>query len=290
MFTPQKVLHLKDELAKKNPKLLGEYMITTKKDGWYVVIPFSLEKGWQSPLSSAVREIPSLHWTTSILNKLDRPKYDCFLITEAIVPELSFPEINGLLNRSKGNCDCLDVQFWLHDIIIPSQPAMTALQRWNILQQLDIRPVSKNFAKLPLLEVSEYHPQLWGRRFSEQIAIGEEGVIYKQANGIYFPGKRNSSLLKEKLECEVDALAVRLVEGVGEKGNDSLTLVSRRANGTEILTVISKHRDKELFRSSPESILGKVVTIKAMEEYEDGQLRQPVYRWIRHDKQPHEID
>lgn len=290
LFAPQKVLHLKDELSKKNPKLFGSYMITSKKDGWYVVIPFSKNLGWRPPLSSAMREIPSLVWATSLLNKLERPTYDCYLIAEAIIPDLSFPELNGLLNRSKGNCDCLDVQFWLHDIVIPSQPDRTAFQRWNILQQLNVSSVSKHFVKMPLLEVTEFDKDSWRRRFDSEVDNGEEGIIFKRAEDIYYPGKRNSSLLKEKLECEVDALAVRLEEGIGEKGNDSLTLVSRRKNGVEIRTVISKHKDKELFRSNPNEVIGKVVSIKAMSELVDGQLRQPVFRWIRYDKQISEID
>ncbi len=290
MFKPQKVLSLNDELKKKNPKLSGEYMITTKADGWFVVIPFRSKLGWQTPLSSAMREIPSLIWTTSLLAKLERPRFDCYLIAEAIVPGLSFPETNGLLNRSKGNCDCLGVKFLLHDLVIPAQSNLTALQRWDILQKLELSPVSKHFAKIPLLEVSEFNESRWKRRFENEINKGEEGIVLKQSNEIYQFGKRNSSLLKMKLECLVDALAIRFEEGVGEKGNDSLTLVSKRSNGVEIRTVISKHVDKELFRSKPEVIIGKVVSIKAMEEMEDGQLRQPVFAWIRYDKQPHEID
>jgi ATP-dependent DNA ligase len=290
MFKPQKVLHLKDELKKKNPKLNGSYMITTKVDGWFVVIPFIKNLGWQTPLSSAMRKIPSLIWIVSLLNRLDRPKEDCYLIAEAIVPDLDFPTLNGLLNRTKGNCNCLDVQFQLHDIIIPSKPFLTALERWNLLQQFDVSNVKKHFVKLPLLEVSEFNLDAWKRRFDKEVNKGEEGIIFKQVDGIYHEGKRNSTLLKDKLKCEVDLLAVRLEEGVGEKGNDSLTLISKRDNGIEVRTVISKHKDKELFRSNPEEVIGKIVTVKAMEELEDGQLRQPVFRWVRHDKQVNEID
>ena len=289
MFSPQKVLKLGDELKKKNPKLSGEYMITTKLDGWYVVIPYIKGLGWQAPVSSAMRAIPSLDWLVGKLDKLATPNETCFLIAEAIISDIAFPELNGLLNRSKGDCACTDIELHLHDIVFPFKPELTALHRFEVLQDLDISYVANSFKKVKLLEVSSYSKN-WDRRFEEQLNKGEEGIILKEASATYQFGKRNSSLLKMKLELEVDLLAVRLEEGIGEKGNDSLTLVSKRSSGMEVRTVIGKLEDKALFRANPEKIIGKVVTVKAMEEFTDGQLRQPVFKWIRYEKEPNDIN
>jgi ATP dependent DNA ligase C terminal region. len=109
-------------------------------------------------------------------------------------------------------------------------------------------------------------------------------------DSFYSPGKRNADLLKLKLECTIDALAVRLEESIGEKGLPALTLVSQRANGIEIRTVIGKHEDQKKFRENPSSIIGKVVEIKGMEVYDDGQVRQPVFKHVREDKKVGDIN
>ena len=97
-FKLQKCLSLQDELKKKTPKLSGNYMITEKKDGWWVRILFRKETGlWYTPLSSANRVIPALTWMVDKLNTLPRPHDDCFLIGEAVIPELSFEILNGKL-------------------------------------------------------------------------------------------------------------------------------------------------------------------------------------------------
>jgi len=118
----------------------------------------------------------------------------------------------------------------------------------------------------------------------------EEGLVAKRTNSYYLEGKRNSDLLKLKLESSFDCLAVRLEESIGEMGMDGLTLVSKRANGTEVRTIIGKHSDKKLFRENPNSVIGKVIEIKCMEELEDGNLRQPVFKCIREDKHIEDIN
>ena len=45
-----------------------------------------------------------------------------------------------------------------------------------------------------------------------------------------------------------------------------------------------------MFRNDSSSIIGKVVEIKGMCELDDGQIRQPVYKGIRYNKTPVEID
>lgn len=288
-FKPQKVLHLELELAKKTPKLSGDFLISTKLDGWFVIIPF--QKGsWELPISSRGRVIPSLAWMRDKLNATSFiPGRAGFLVAEATLPDTPFHVTNGILNRSSGDCSCFDVELHIHDMVY-SEDFTDAATRYTSLAAIDLRQMLPNFHLHPLLAVSEYNKVVWNKYFEIAVTTGQEGIVAKRATSYYAFGKRNSDLLKLKLECTVDCLAVRLEEGIGGKGNDSLTLVSKRANGTEIRTVISKHSDKALFRSNPHEILGKVVELKCMEELSDGNLRQPVYYCIREDKLPTEID
>lgn len=290
IFKPQKVLHLADELKKKNPKLAGEFMISTKLDGWLVAMQYTPLAGWSYPLSSRGRIIPSLkHLLTAAIKELPKPYSSVTLIGEVIIRDTPFHITNGILNRSVGDCLAYDAEIFFHDLIFSNLPNQTALARYEVLG-IFLPKESDYFHRLELHSVAKYEDKLWRNIFQSLTDTGEEGIVAKRVDSIYSPGKRNSDLLKLKLESSFDCLAIRLEESIGEMGMDGLTLVSKRANGTEIRTIIGKHSDKKMFRENPDSVIGKVVTLKAMEEYQDHQLRQPVFSHIREDKLPHEID
>jgi len=297
---PQKVLHLKKELAKVKPNLKGNYIITEKFEGWYVTIYYNAyTEQWDYPKSfnaksAAERPVPSLMWTRdAIFSKLPKPKTSLTLIAEAYAYDTPFHILNGLLNRSAGNFDFKDVVFMIHDLVYTYDMAgspQTAIERYKELKIFEKYFNTYSLRVVPIISISPYHEELWKFTFDTIAEQGGEGIVAKRENSLYSPGKRNSDLLKLKLECEIDALAIGLEEGIGEKGNLSLTLISRRKNGILIRTVISKHEDQRIFREDSSNVIGKVVTIKGMEEYEDGQIRQPVFSCIREDKTPQEID
>ena len=290
-FEPQKVLELSKALSLKTPKIHGTYLITEKLDGWYVYINYSKEHGWDMPRSSAGRVIPSLKWSKSLFTSLGKLSFDCTLIAEVTIEDLPFHILNGRLNRSVGNCDCLDAIFNLHDIVVYGK-LYKAIDRYNILQNLIGTIVTDNLIKVvPVQLASEFDKTIWYRVFDRLVDKGAEGIVAKRADSLYTFGKRNADLLKIKLELTVDCLAVGLEESIGKQGEDSLTLVSSRKNGTLIRTVINNHQDQEYFRNNSIDILGKVVVeLKAMEEYPNGQLRQPVFKCIREDKTYKDID
>jgi hypothetical protein len=281
----QKVQHLKDALKLKVPKIHGNYLISEKIEGWFVTIAYNTLRGWYFPMSSAERCIPSLRWVADVLNTNSmNPNYPCTIIAEAYIPDMLFPELNGVLNRSVGNCEAKDVVFACHDLLYHSAEPAPAHIRYKHLQQL-LSELNVPFLKvLPIIAITEYNYKLWNNFCDTVTAKGGEGIVAKQENSFYSYGKRNADLLKLKLECEVDALAFALEETTGEKGNPSLVLHSKRQNGTIIKTVIAKHSLQEQFRSDRTSVLGKVVCIKGMEEFPDGQIRQPVFGYVRNDK------
>lgn len=294
-FLPQKVLHLHKELEKKKPNIVGNYMATIKAEGWYLLIHYIKNLGWQTPLSynstsKTFREVPSLVWTSSLLRELPTPQWNCTLIVEGIVPGLPFEKLNGLLNRK--NEPCLDVQFCMHDLVVPSLPALTSLERWNLLQSLDISACGKLFKKLELIQVSSFNQLLWENLAGKYIAQGEEGIVFKKADAAYQFGKRNSTLLKLKMECEKDLQALRLELTKGKKGNTGFTLVSKGLNGIEVRTVINSHVEQDTLEDlQARGLLAtKVVKVKAMRELEDGKLKEPVYVGIRDDKDVKDVD
>lgn len=294
-FKPQKVLHLHKALTIKTPKLQGDYMATCKMEGWYLLIHYIKNLGWQTPLSynsasKTFREVPSLVWTSSLLQELPTPQWSCTLIVEGIVPGFPFEKTNGLLNRK--NEPCLNVQFCMHDLVVPSLPLLTSLERWNLLQTLDVSKCGKLFRKLELIQVSSFNQLLWENLAAKYIAQGEEGIVFKKADAAYQFGKRNSTLLKLKMECEKDLQCLRLEVTQGKKGNTGYTLVSKGLNNVEVRTVINAHEEQgKLIRLDKAGLLDRCcVKVAAMRELDDGNLKEPVYVGIRNDKDIKDID
>lgn len=287
----QKVLHLKDALKLKNPKLDGEYIITEKIEGWYVTIEYRKSTGlWYAPISSAGRLIPAIAWTANLFDlHFPKPTHDCTIIAEAYLDDTPFPILNGIFNKSVGNYKCRDVIFKVHDMLISNMTYLSAYARLLMLQEFSDKVNKHWFDVLPILSIERYDYEVWNNIFTSVASVGGEGIVAKQTEALYQDGKRNSSLIKLKLECTVDCLAVALEETVGEKGNPGLVLISQRANGTLVRTVVGKHVDQELFRSDRSSVIGKVIQVKAMEQFPDGQLRQPVFQHVRHDKHASDI-
>jgi len=288
---PQKVLHLPKELAKKKPNLLGEFIITEKLDGWYVQIPFIVGLGWQTPLSSALRAIPAFEWVAQYLNTTSlKPKVNCIIIAEAIIPDTPFHILNGKFNRSVGDYACKDVEFVIHDFLVSGRPE-TAYARIGSVSYLNEEIKTTNIKILRMAEailVSEYNESLWQKSFETIIDRGGEGIIAKRVSGYYQAGKRNSDLLKLKLEATFDLLCKEVYWTEGEKGNANMNLRLVRASGTEVTVRVGKHSDIAKF--TEESPVGKVAEVRCMKELPDGTLREPRFAWIREDKLAKDID
>lgn len=287
-FKPQKVQHLSDALALKNPKIFGNYALTEKFNGWDASIIFDGTQ-FRDALSSSGRVVPAWKWVTPELNKFKVKSVPFVIKAEGYLEDTPFEILNGIFNRSKGDCTCKDVIFKAHTIVPLTQHA-TAQQRIDMLRELLTFMPTPLIQQVPTLYVGEYNSAIWDKYFHEVTQKGGEGIVGIRLASLYAQGKRNSDVLKKKLECTVDCLAVRLEEGVGERGFASLTLISKRKSGAEIRTVISKHSLQDKFRKDPTSVIGKVVQVSGMYEYEDGKIKEPVFQHVRYDKLPHEYD
>jgi hypothetical protein len=289
---PQKILALSKELEKKNPKLHGKYYAQIKYNGWYVQVPYTPESGWGVPLSSAGRAIPSLEkMPDTLFRHLPKPTKPTILIAEVVLQGLPFHEMNGLLNRSKGNYLLDEATFYIHDYIQSSSEIHNSVipfdkiyrERLNVIQSA-LSHLNKDIIPVGTVLYSEYNKDLWYKAFMSYVEKGEEGLVFKRDTHIYMPGKRNSDVLKLKMECTIDALAYDLKESVGEKGNLAYTLYSKRKNGAIIKTVIAKHSLINDFLKDKSLWYNKVVEIKGMEEMPDGTIYQPVFVRVRNDK------
>lgn len=298
VLQPQKVLHLKDELKKKKPKLFGNYIITPKYDGWYVSIDYHLRFGWESPKSSSNRNIPAFEWLKQVLMAempIESSLFSFRIIAEAIIEDMEFEEMNGIFNRSVGEYYCMDVKFILHDFLYLNKYGVpfnhNASARFKTVEKFFNETASKFGLRkhfcLPKSLLLPYDYSEWKTLCDEYINAGYEGLVAKQEESIYFPGKRNYSLLKLKIEEHLDCEVESVFQTIGEKGNLNYNLKVICPETTKSFAVrIGRFSDidfalQHFLTNSSQSLFAE---IKTMGRYENGSYRQPTFVRFRNDK------
>lgn len=286
-FEPQKCLHLYKEEEKKKPKLNGLYMESIKLNGWYAYIDFDPRKGWSGIHSSAMREIPAFEKYKEHFEALMPVNCPHRLVAEAIIPGMDFFEMNGLFNRSVGDYHVKGVEFHFHDIILIDEPKEADYRYYYLESYLEDQETDT----IKLHKIREIHPydkELWYSRFNEVVEAGEEGLVFKRTDSVYSPGKRNSDLVKMKMEDTFDVICFRVYWTKGEKGNFNLNMEVRNKAGIITPVRIGKHSDIEAFKDNPP--IGQVVEIKAMCKTKYGNYKEPRFVRLRPDKLPKDID
>jgi|TARA_Y100000310_G_scaffold344203_1_gene455698 DNA ligase-1 len=290
----QKALHLYKELEKKTPKCYNkEYAVFEKYDGWYGYI--DIVDGEMTNIKSAAdREIPSLVQFSKQINELaDVGNVSGRLIFEILlesVPEFSI--LNGILNRSKGDCSAPDPYIMVHDFVPVGElkPLAGAFQnRYFELQVFVPKFNNPAVRRAPVLDyISDVDK---AQQLAEYIwDAGGEGVILKELLAHYQWGKRNCTLMKIKEEVTQDLLVVGMYKGAGKyAGTLGGLVVANKAGITHRVAGMSDaERDK--WWKTPEFIMGKVVEVKAMKELPNGSLREPRFKCVRYNKNKGDID
>jgi len=288
----QKVLHLHLEESKKRPKINGEYMYSTKLDGWFCYIDYLGYGVWDCVRSRQHREIPSMYHAMLYSKQLPNPNGRYRFIMEAVIPGKSFYEANGIMNRSVGDCQAEEVEFHIHDMINldtynKDWLSNEAWHRYKDLKEWFGDTESEKFKIHPLLGVSANRND-WMEAFYNAEQTGEEGIVLKHCHSLYQPDKRNSSLMKIKLENSFDLLCISHYTSEGEKGNLAHNLLLKDKAGNKVPVVIAKHSVIESFDYIDP--VGLVVEIWCMLRTSDGVYREPRFKSIRTDKLPSEID
>lgn len=286
---PQLAKHLHLELEKKKPAISGLYMVTEKFDGIYAYIDF-IDGEWGDITSRAGRVIPSLQFLTpTFKHSLREPLWNCRLIMEAVIDGMKFHELNGVFNRSKGACDAVGAKFIVHDVV-PYNNTLNAVDRFRLIPSIIGEQDGGNrFERVDLLWLSS-DIERWREAFNKVVENGGEGVVLKEADSLYHPDKRNSSLMKIKEEITADLLCKSIYFTKGKKGNDNLNALLKSKEGIEINVRIPKHEDVDAFTKDQSLIVGRVVEIGAMKKLPDGMYREPRFKAVRHDKNITEID
>lgn len=280
---PQKALHMHIESDKKRPKYIGQsYTLMEKLDGWYGFHDTGLQIR-----SRADRVIPSLRTMSMILNEKVSRKGR--LIFEILVDGVTeFSELNGLLNRTIGDCECREAYIVVHDFIPNWNISTPFYSRYNYCMDIVDKINNPRVKVAPIIHVSD-SPTAWKEQAEKIWAKGGEGVILKRSNAGYSPGKRNYDLMKIKEEIELDLLVIGVEGGEGKYLGTTGALRCKSTKGEHSVSGMTD-QERNFWWDNPEEIIGKVIKVKAMKINPDGSIREPRYICIRHDKLPGDID
>ena len=280
---PQKALHLYIDEEKKSPKHVGvTYAVLEKFDGWYMYVDY-VDGVWGEIKSRAGRTIPSVQHL-NIFKHLS-PSQDMRLIFEGTIPGMEFKDLNGIFNRHSPVQE--KVVFQLHDVVTSDKLPFN--QRYKMANEITNDLDNDLVELVKILHVSS-NKERWKEIYEEIVDAGGEGVILKQAFGIYQPNKRNHSLMKIKCEITLDLVVVGVVKGTGKYANTLGALQVQDRTG--FIHTISGMNDAErdYFWTFPDEIIGKVVEVQAMKRISNGSLREPRFKAIRYEKDVSEID
>ena len=281
-MNPQKVQHLYLELAKKNPKCIGQdYMVFEKHDGWYGY----LDHG-QPIKSRRMRSIPSLTDLSEELNSLGVARGGRLIFEIMVKGMPRFSDLNGYLNRKE---QATDAYLLVHDYVSSDILVPFSVRYYKYLDIV----LSNNHPKLRLAKslsdsadtVGEWHilaRQEWYK--------GNEGVILKRLDAPYSPGKRNADVLKIKEELSVDLIVIGVVRGVGKYSGTLGKLLVQDSKGRQHKISGMTDLQRTAWWHSPELIVGRVVEVRAMKLLDNGSLREPRFKGIRYDKTVEDID
>jgi len=291
---PQKALHLHLDEALKTPKHQGRtYGVMEKFDGWFMYVDI-LGGEYQGIRSKTGRRLISMGKYDNILFNRKMPNIDLRLIFEAVIPQesgprgyMEFKDCNGKFNQT--NHQLQDVVFKCHDLLT-IKPKTFERRYADLAKLLNVWGLNQ-LHQVPILVRSELK-SYWLECYNSIVDCGGEGVILKDLAAHYSPNKRNAEILKIKCEVTLEALVVGTKEGkpggkyVGTIG----TLVVRTKNG--VLNNVSGMSDKQraLWWTNPDLILGKVVECSAMKILEDGRFREGRFKAVRFDKTEKDID
>lgn len=280
---PQKALHLYIDEEKKKPKHTGEaYAVFEKFDGWYMYVDF-IDGKWSEIKSRAGRAIPSVQHLNVF--KTITPTENMRLIFEGTIPGMEFKDLNGIFNRLSPVQET--VVFKLHDVLTEENKPFNL--RYKQALELEEQIDSDLVQVVKLLSVSRFK-DAWLHYYEEILSQGGEGVILKQAFGLYHPDKRNHTLMKIKCDLTLDLIVIGLIKGDKKYANTLGALQVQEKDGTVHTISGMTDAERNYFWSNPNEIIGKVVEVQAMKRISNGSLREPRFKAIRFDKSFSDID
>ena len=164
-----------------------------------------------------------------------------------------------------------DVQFWIFDYVHPTDGSLERL-RW--LHE-NIADKQSSYNQIVLVGARDVESRKELRVLHQgYVEDGYEGIMLRNYNGAYKPGKRSPNLQKYKTFLDEEFEILGVLED--KDGNPVFQLAGDQGN---LFTCVLKgdqyiNRTKYLYHSSKVDVIGKFMTVKFQKKYRDSGLPQ----------------
>jgi ATP-dependent DNA ligase len=234
------------------------------------------------------------HIRDAVRNLLDQtPEFpkDAHIDGELYTDNLPFEVISGAVRLKKENkktadqdrANMLQIHYYVYDVYVPSQPALTFQQRLRLLETLRVH------AREPLhiVDTEQAHSREEVKTKHDQyVSEGFEGIMLRDPIGIYECNKRSKYLQKYKEFMEEEFRIVGFHEGVGiDKGLViwDCALPNWDESHTFAVKPRGSHEARRRAFDTAKDQIGKLLTVIFQEYSADGVPRFPVGKAIRVD-------
>lgn len=217
--------------------------------------------------------------------------------------DMQFPEISGLFRKQSSGVETSRLEYKLFDYV-PYREFMCGVDnvcyeaRWQRLLQIyenHVGPLKNIAPAYSFTYTPENHERAEQglkqlRSFGHH--YGTDGYVAKRKGGDWTAGDgKKGQQIKVKDHMSVDLLCLGLVEGKGKfAGMTGALVVEWQGKPVQVSggRLTTKERELQWEYSYPPrhpcSMIGKIVEVHALGLTPDGQLREPRFQRIRHDK------
>jgi len=194
---------------------------------------------------------------------------------ELYSPDVTFEEIVSLCrNKSAYTSDRLD--YHVYDVFLPEAPDTTFEDRLAFLRE----HVGPSSLKVVDTQVCESPPDVLRAHKHMTSKQGFEGVMLRNGDGVYVPGKRSDDLQKYKTFLDQEFPIVSIKEGLGK---DEGTAILECAIGEKTFWVrpTGPLEWRRHLLQDAKNVVGKKLTVCFQEYTDQGVPRFPVGKCIR---------
>jgi ATP-dependent DNA ligase len=260
-----------DELRKAG------WWVQPKYDGCYGMAVFA---GGSAQMLSRGAQDCSVSCAHILRELVDVVPQDCVILGEVWHPDRAQPRISGSFMAQRAS----DLQFRVHDILPPGLATDTPYrERFHALGEVLPEIIDGGFHVHRVLCYPELFCQVDVLTYAQQLVArgGFDGAILRDPNAGYTIGNvKQGEIVKVKPTMSLDLLVAGGTNEAGEK------------TGRNVITLCVDYRGQRSWVGSgvphdghAEDYFGKIIEVECMGFTEDGKLREPRFKGIRHDKE-----
>jgi DNA ligase-1 len=250
-------------------------ILQPKWDGCALIVQYDGPTGDARAISASGKAVQSCdHLAQEIIAAATkyRPGASFHACAEVWNPDMSFQEISGAFRRHAYQPHL--VARWF-DFAYADEQSLPYVGRTSWMDGIGTLHCAGH-----MQTHSEEHAWETARHWKS--IGGFDGAILRDPYAPFVLGRSKGEIIKLKPLVSHDVLCIRVDAAVGEKtGRPTVALVCRWKDGTEQKVSTGLNHEQQ---ANPTQFLGQIIEVEAMGYTEDGFLREPRFKGVRHDK------